>query len=266
MITSYLGRQGRLGNQLFQYAVSRAVADRNGYTLKIPAWKNGIMGKSAIQLAPFNLLAEEFMGAETITYEFHEPSNGFATYFPQVFLVPPNTALVGFFQSWKYFDTIADKIRAEFTMRSPYPELAERIIAEQRKTQQTLVGLHVRRGDYLMVNLTHRMPGAAYYQRAFEYFSDARYLIFSDDIGWCHEVFKGDQFSFIGSTDHWLDLAVFMRCDHYILAASSFSWWAAWLNQSHSKIVIAPDPWVGPALSHCPTEDLYPDGWIKLAG
>jgi hypothetical protein len=246
----------------------RAVAHKTGYELKIPRWSNGIMGATPVQLAPFNLAARELTGGDQVSHHFHEPEHCFGVFLPQVFEVSPGTSFLGYFQSWKYFADIQDKIREEFSMREPYPEQAQQVADKHRTVGRPLVSIHVRRGDYLTPsNLqAHRIPGPDYYREAYRHFLGATYLIFSDDVSWCRETFRGDQFAFCDTGNHWLDLAIMSRCDHHILAASSFSWWGAWLNPSPNKEVIAPHPWIGPALSHCPTGDLYPDNWIKLAG
>ena len=53
------------------------------------------------------------------------------------------------------------------------------------------------------------------------------------------------------------DLFLMSHCKHIIMANSSFSWWAAWLNQNENKIVICPElgMWSG---------DFYPEKWNKI--
>jgi hypothetical protein len=48
-------------------------------------------------------------------------------------------------------------------------------------------------------------------------------------------------------------------CKHNITANSSFSWWAAWLNQYKNKIVIAPKQWFVDK-----ENEVACDNWIKL--
>jgi hypothetical protein len=92
----------------------------------------------------------------------------------------------------------------------------------------------------------------------------ADYLLFSDDLAWCRDNMRGDNIFYcsIGSALH--DLLRMTLCDHHIIANSTFSWWAAWLDRKVDKIVIAPRRWFGPGAQHYNTVDLLPSDWIVV--
>ncbi len=82
-----------------------------------------------------------------------------------------------------------------------------------------------------------------YYVRAMALFPGENFLVFSDDIEWCKQnpIFFGCEFS-EGKTE-LEDMNLMAGCKHNIIANSSFSWWAAWLNTNLEKKVIAPARW-----------------------
>ena len=54
------------------------------------------------------------------------------------------------------------------------------------------------------------------------------------------------------------------KCDDYIIANSTFSWWGSWLGTSPTKKIIAPKIWFGPAAGGIDTKDIYCDDFIKM--
>jgi hypothetical protein len=96
--------------------------------------------------------------------------------------------------------------------------------------------------------------------------SGTTFVVFSDDINWCRENFSKDDKNilFIEGNLDYEDISLMSLCDHNIISNSTFSWWAAWLNDNPSKIVIAPKNWFGPAYSNLSTEDLYCPGWLVI--
>jgi hypothetical protein len=92
-----------------------------------------------------------------------------------------------------------------------------------------------------------------------------KFFVFSDDPKWAREnlVFRAPaEFveNNLGATDHE-DFRLMTLCRHFIVANSTFSWWAAWLGGADraEKIVIAPTTW---RLDGNPI-DLVPDEWIR---
>jgi len=98
-------------------------------------------------------------------------------------------------------------------------------------------------------------------------YKEYKLVFFSDDSEWTKEQFRDLSYSKI-FVDHnknensWKDMLLMSSCQHNIIANSSFSWWAAWLNQNPNKVIIAPKQWF--ATSDTDTKDLIPPEWIQL--
>ena len=273
---SRLGWYGQLGNQLFQYATLRAVAESQGYELRIPMRFDGPKKRGLVELGPLSLACEPLTreDARQIKYRYKEKGFGFD---PGIFDVPDWTDLVGFFQSEKYFRHLRRELLREFTFRDPISAYASRYIGmvRHRADGAGLVAVHVRRGDYLEDSARFRVLTVSWYRGAMEVFARTKsvFLFFSDDPAWCMENFSGvtDPNSVrpapsnlhVATPSHWHDLAVMAQCDHFIVAGSSFSWWGAWLSQNERKIVVAPKPWYGPEM-RLDESDIVPEDWRQL--
>ncbi len=135
------------------------------------------------------------------------------------------------------------------------------------------VSIHIRRGDYVTntsANDFHGLCSLEYYSAGIEYVlsrvPDATLDVFSDDIEWARLNIRIPAPTIF--IDHnqgrssWEDMRLMSRCQHHIIANSSFSWWGAWLNPSPDKIVIAPSKWF--ADSSILTDDIVPSTWIRI--
>jgi hypothetical protein len=96
----------------------------------------------------------------------------------------------------------------------------------------------------------------------------AEFFLFSDEPDFMAQAFANLPKAHVVRSDpaaSWEDMFLMARCQHHIIANSSYSWWGAWLNDGPSKRVIAPARWFTPdKLATCNVLDVYPDDWILL--
>lgn len=241
MITfTALGNLGRLGNQIGQLATAISLAIDNNDEYVFPPW---------IYEEDFNL-HDCFSNDIRPTIAYKEPHYHYAK-IPHTDTAGQVVDLFGYFQSYRYFENNKNIIMGLLTPKIGYPK------------QYNCTSIHVRRGDYLGLTKEYEQLGMDYYRRAINLINSKRYLVFSDDIGWCKRNFVGEQFEFCEDQHPPTALSRMISCEHNIIANSSFSWWGAYLNKNPSKIVVAPHKWFGPALPHN-TIDLIPNDWIKV--
>lgn len=278
-----LGINGRLCNQMFQYASLRGIAAKHGYDFCIPP-----RDRETYDMADYILMdGFKLPHAKNIGYipedrPIHdEPSHDFDL---ELFEnCPDNINLEGFRQSEKYFNYIEKEIREDFTfiddIYKPCKEMIDGL-------EETPMFLHVRRAD--ATGRPHQYPVASieWYEKMLEenFPKDLSVLILTDKLDWVQEqeLFKGDRFLLSeqreysdttvwngrGKKEHsllpWIDLCLMTLCNGAIIPNSTFGWWGAWLGNGEGKRVILPTPWYGPGLSHISTDDLYPDEWEKI--
>ena len=135
-----------------------------------------------------------------------------------------------------------------------------------KKIQQLeFVSIHVRRTDYLALSDIHLNLDIAYYEEAISHFSKEKsiFLIFSDDVEFIQRepLFKNLVNKYIITDDQddeycfWLMAA----CDHNIIANSSYSWWASYINSNPNKLVVSPSKWFGPKGPVYKIRDIIPE-------
>lgn len=281
---------GGLGNQMFQYAAGRALALANGCQLKLDTSGFNSYGlHNGYELARFDIKAEiasvedvaRFVGPCPRIAKLVRQITGLGKksyYLERSFSFDagflgnaPPVYLDGYWQSCKYFELCASQIREEFTFSGPLVgrnfELAEQM------AQVNSVSIHIRRGDYVANSATSKVlgfVGVEYYREAMRRICNEVnapwFFVFSDDLAWAKSnLGLVENVTFVDhnrgafSCD---DMRMMSLCRHHIIANSSFSWWAAWLNSDPGKIVIAPRRWFSRVSMDA--RDLLPGGWIKL--
>lgn len=253
MITyTQLGKNGRLGNQMFQYATLASVGLTRGYQVGIP--KNQQISRV------FKLKNAEYVDDLNVERVYREKEFLFDA---NIFLIPDNVDINGYFQSGNYFSHCEDFIRKEFEFQDHIKEKASSILKNYQNT--LLCAVHVRRGDYKNLSHYHTNLGSEYYVPAcslvYNNIPNIKFLVFSDDIEWCKNAFKDEKFNVIDTNDDAVDLCIMSQCQAHVIANSSFSWWGAWL--SRSSAVVAPKQWFGPE-GPKNWESVYQQGWVLV--
>ena len=274
---------GGLGNQLFQFAAAKSLAIRRETKLEINLRFFPSIGplEKRCSLPEFNIDAQfvdpalPLLGRHSLVhriyrkliseqsrFRYHEPSMGFHA---EVLDLCDGTTVSGLFQSHLYFAEHEQEIRSEVDLL-PYRSFPKSF---KGWNYCDLIGLHVRRGDYLQ-HSGFELPNAAeYYSAAIDaakrLLPKAPVLVFSDDIEWCREqdCFHGAIFHVFDETPKQntplLDMFCMSQCAVLIISNSTYSWWAAWLSGRQNAKVFAPFIW----LDRVPVETIrvLPNEW-----
>lgn len=285
--------KGGLGNQLFQYATGYSLAKRLGQKLSID---NSFFPQQTLrgykldklnldktyidaqQSAKIRILKNKYLnkilrqlnrsvihlGDDSIY--LLECRSDLVKAFPKI--EAENIYLDGYYQSEKYFREYKAYLVRQFTPNYPMEVEYESVLAEIKDCEA--VAVHVRRGDFLSAqndpNPNHYLLGEQYYHNALkcvtEHLENPVFFWFSDDIDWVKKNFGiKENFRFLSLHTKHADIDEMMlmkNCKHIIVANSTFSWWASWLNEHEDAMHICPAKRYG---------NLYmiPDGWIKIA-
>lgn len=286
--------RGGIGNQLFQYAFARRLALFNDAELiidNISGFEKDFKYRRIYELQIFNL---PFKTIKAGTYFFYNYKRKVIKFLNRFIILKNNIYLEenflsfdkkikniifnkniyvdGYFQCFEYFldieNTIKSDLRLDFTDSFENKKLLEDILNFES------VAVHFR--FFSDQDNTENSDNIAFqfYEKAILYsfanIKNPHFFIFSDNIS---QIKKNNLFSdlknitFVNSDlklgdmcDFWL----MTLCKHNIIANSTFSWWAAWMNNNKSKVIICPDFNLFGTTSSWGFEGLIPDKWIKI--
>lgn len=234
---------GRLGNNMFQTAAVIGYAKKHNLPWLAPS-----INKESPRFYEF--FPDIPTGNRAVqVFNRHDPSEfdfGNIPYFHS------GVCLTGFFQSLKYFEHCQDEVKGYFKLNTV-------------EGYEDYVSIHVRRGDYVRYAGSFPPITMGYLNKAMAEFPNRKFLIFSDDIGWCKANIPGGEYI---NGNEFEDLSLMASCGDHIIANSTFSWWGAYLGINPNKKIVSPDhrEWFGKHNGvKSPPIDLIPDDWKQIS-
>lgn len=263
-----IGYNGRFGNQLFIYALlyKFKLMGRNVF---IPEYNiNSIKDNGC-----FDTYHKQWIKYRCVLYDYFTLSiptqlqfdtfpiwqEEKVQFYPEV-LKLDDINLSGYFQSWKYFDDIRDELINELKFK---PEITDKINTIYNESfEYKTIGIQIRLGDTLGQNWMHKLS-SEYITEVLQLFPEDNYnfLVFSDDINYCKEWFGDDgNIYFEDGLNEAESLYMLSLCDNLLLSASTYSWWAAYLNKKDG-MKIFPDYFDG---SDRDLDTFYHPSWKRI--
>lgn len=292
-IYSYL--QGGLGNQMFQYAIARALSEHyqslflldrswfdvpqeqttpRPYQLDLLNIKTVGLLEDAFPKRPNRLkrLTQALLPIGPIVYY---QTDAFA-FDSGLFNIPKmqerDLYLFGYWQAFPYLSSVRSILQTEFSTRKAVSPHYQPYLKAIRSSESVM--LHIRRGDYVSSPSAAKFHGVlplSYYINAISLVlsqkPNTNFFIFSDDLSWAKEALPKElNITFVENSLQpdaaAEELQLMFECKHHIIANSSLSWWGAWLKKNSPGIVIAPNRWISD--NHLDLSNLLPASWQKL--
>jgi hypothetical protein len=253
---------GGLGNQLFQWACARNLQEKYGHYInynydfyKGQNWRKPQLDE--FKNIVFNNIEENHTLSQVSIGDGFNYDNFLRYDFSQ------NQRcynLQGYWQSEKYFKENEQVIRKNldidedtaYYISNKYPFIGK----------EKTASIHIRRTDYVTSNGYHPVQPISYYEAGLDQIEYDKLVVFSDDVHWCKDNLNFNNMVFAEDNTNIQDLYLMNMCQHNVIANSSFSWWAAWLNKNPNKKIIAPEKWLGPQGPSY--DDIVPEDWIKI--
>jgi hypothetical protein len=272
---------GGLGNQMFQYAAALAYSekhsvsvavqlscmqDHNGFELSrlfsLPSSVKILPGFTSRLLFFIAKRAGKILDnldcVEGHYAEFHY-------YRKELFCSAKPGCFTNQFLSYKYFDDSQNLVKDVYSF-DDFNSSYARSLANGHS-----VALHIRRGDYLEIDYLQNICSMSYYETAIKYLRkhlpNAVFFVFSDDPNWCRQTFCDKSFIIVDENrgmDSWKDMALMSRCKHFIVANSTFSWWACYLGQQLDSICVGPE-YLARGLDDLSTRDFFQDHFVRIS-
>ena len=245
---------GRMGNQMFQYAFALNTARKfNTKFLIAPTEQFELLKYFKLDLFTRFCYSNLFFRVYDRLVSRLNTSDLISQIDEGAVLLKNNTSYRGFFQSEKFFSESKEQIKAKFELKKKwinqfsiehgnlFAHDKKNIVMHFRRTDYSLLGSEANGGSDMRLPMT-------YYDnclKLIENIQDYRIICISDDITFVKDYYKEKTDYLFFSNTAIIDFQMILNADIAIIANSSFSWWAAYLNQRNCRIIYAPKNWLG---------------------
>ena len=257
--------KGQLGNWLFQYAFMFSVAKKLNYKY--------IISPTHRMVPFFDLPNVSNMSLKNLI-RVQQPEWDNQTWHENTDYLSHNLTFCGYYQRSSYFINNSKEIKETIKVKAQYLKVAREIIDTNTPKEKTLIGIHVRRGDFLDQRDIHKGSVVAdrdYFIKAMSYFRqlhpDVIFIVVSNDQQWCHQNIVGADVRYSPAEEAIIDFAIMTLCDHTIITAGTFGWWAGWLAGG-TVVYLADYPRPRSYMERkvmIRRENYYPPDWIPIA-
>ncbi len=283
--------RGGLGNQLFQLMATLAYSIRTGIPFVFPENKFTYEGANRPtywttmfrNILP-NVSSDSHRMIDSKKIQEYTPYQQSDQWYEPIPILHGDVLLQGYYQDYRYFSDVYDQVLNRTGILDIRREVLSKYVTNY--PNMIRISMHFRRGDYKDKQCYHPVLGLTYYINALSWMmtyiqceTDKRIQIVCiyemEDkpevldmvrrlrdltdrwVGICIEYVTEEYLHL----DDWEQMLVMSGCDHHIIANSTFSWWAAYLNPSLVKLVCYPNNWYGHQLHYIYTEGLSVPGW-----
>ena len=242
----YLKIRGRLGNELFMYAMLLSLGHNTSRPVYIISNNKTNLslifeGISVPTVKLTTKLAKK-VNRLPVRKEIHSGiyTRNFASSLPYT-----DVEICCYFQSFKYFHFMRETIKKELVFRRQIRESVQNILrqasashfGETNDEDIRYVGLHVRRGDVQDLKRYkkgYRVPKLSYYLKAKNYFmkrytGPILFIVTTDNKEWVNRNLKASGTYISNATSASEDLALLAACNDTIMTLGTFGWWAGYL-------------------------------------
>ena len=222
---------GRFGNQLFEYATCRSIAEKHGYNFYIdfyPGFEQikrfnipfGEKDKNTKYILNSDYCIDYFRKNQVLPKEYHDIKN--------------NTKLIGFFQHQEFFNFNKTNIQNWFSVDKL---INLQIFNNLYNKYKDYCFIHVRGGDFKQIQGCY-LPIEYYIKAMADIINikkDIKFVIVTDDVIFAREMFC--DLDIISSSDYLIDFKLLQIAQYLICSNSTFCWWGAYLNKTIKKVI-----------------------------